>query len=249
MPYIKNIQLVEAQEQADPYKVYPGPFVVMGFQYQGGISLITKETKRIKLKNWGITGLLTNYRTFQENSSNTKSLLIIFYPWAIAGLFRESAQAFTDQSLGLSDIINESILKIIEEKIQSIQDPNIIIRLVQNFLIELLQKNNHNYSPQQRIIHIAKNIILNPSQDTILKMAQNYGFSRRSLERHFQSLIGISPKKFMMTTRFQKALQEIRQGKSWDVFSQELNYYDQSHFIKEFQHLTGISPKNFLKQI
>ncbi|WP_322783417.1 helix-turn-helix domain-containing protein [Fluoribacter dumoffii] len=249
MPYVKNIQLIEEQEQSEPYQVYPGPFIVMGFQYQGGISLITKETQSVKLKNWGITGLLTQHRTFQANSKNTKSVLIFFYPWAIAGLLRESAQAFTDQSLGLSDFINESILKSIEEKIQSIQDPNTIIQLIQNFLIELFQKNNHNYSSQQGIIHIAKNIITKPSQDTIWKLAQNYGISRRSLERHFQSLIGISPKRFMMTTRFQKALQEMREGKSWSVFSQELDYYDQSHFIKEFQQLTGMSPKNFLKQI
>lgn len=35
MPYVKNIQLIEEQEQSEPYQVYPGPFIVMGFQYQG----------------------------------------------------------------------------------------------------------------------------------------------------------------------------------------------------------------------
>jgi len=245
IPYIKKIEIIDAIQSIEPYKVYPDLYTVMGFQYEGGIGILTKENKKIALKRIGITGLLTESRSFQTHSPLTKTILIILYPWAIPGLFNESAAVLTDQSLGLADIITGQVVAILEEKIQSTTDPMQMVNFIQECLVQLYLTNNHNYLQQQRVIQIAQNLALKPSQLSVKEIASHYGYSKRSLERHFQSTIGLSPKRFMITARFQQVLQKIQAGECWERIAESLNYYDQSHFIKEFQQFTNTTPQKF----
>ncbi|MBA3536036.1 MAG: helix-turn-helix domain-containing protein [Tatlockia sp.] len=244
-PYVKSIDIVDSGQSTDFYKVYPGLSIVMGFQFHGSIAFRSEEDKVIPLKQSGITGLLTNYRSFQSCSPFTKTILIKVYPWAINSLFNESANLFTNQSLGLADLINEQVVNLVEEKIHETQELKALAKLIQEFLIQLYQSNNHKFSPPQRIIHIAQNLIDNPSQESIQDLARHYGYSPRSLERYFQTHIGLSPKKYMRISRFQKVLEKIQKGGSWASVAEQFNYYDQSHFIKDFQQFTGETPEFF----
>nr|ELA7361934.1 helix-turn-helix transcriptional regulator [Elizabethkingia anophelis] len=70
------------------------------------------------------------------------------------------------------------------------------------------------------------------------------------LERYFKQHIGISPNLYTRINRFQLALENIRQtqfDKLTDI-AYQCNYYDQSHFIREFKEFSGTSPKRFLRQ-
>jgi AraC-like DNA-binding protein len=245
LPYVKSIDIVDSKQSTAPYKVYPGLSLVMGFQFQGSIALISEDDKVIPLKLSGITGLLTNYRSFQSLSPFTKTILISLYPWAINPLFKESAYLFTNQSLGLSELIKEQVVNLVEEKIHTTQDSKVLVNLIQEFLVQLYQSTNPKSALPQRIIHIAQSLSANPSQESLQDLARYYGYSPRSLERYFQTHIGLSPKKYMRISRFQKVLENIEMGNSWTRIAEHFNYYDQSHFIKEFRQFTGQTPQLF----
>jgi AraC-like DNA-binding protein len=75
------------------------------------------------------------------------------------------------------------------------------------------------------------------------------GISRRHLERRFQDVVGLSPKRFARITRFQHALRIFEQGASGRrgaVTAAACGYADQAHFIREFGELAGCSPKAHL---
>ena len=61
-----------------------------------------------------------------------------------------------------------------------------------------------------------------------------------------------TPYEFRKITRFRKALQKFNQQVdplSLTELTYILNYFDQSHLVKEFKELTGFSPKPFFKQL
>ncbi len=68
-------------------------------------------------------------------------------------------------------------------------------------------------------------------------------WSARQINQYFNQQFGLSLKAYCNILRFQASLSHIKEGK---LFPQ-LNYYDQSHFIKEIKRFSGASPKELYK--
>lgn len=81
------------------------------------------------------------------------------------------------------------------------------------------------------------------------EMATLTGVSRRHLERRFQEVVGLSPKRFARITRFQHALRTFEQGASGArgaATAAACGYADQAHFIRDFGEIAGCSPEAHL---
>lgn len=79
------------------------------------------------------------------------------------------------------------------------------------------------------------------------RMASMLNVSHRYLQRAFLSRVGVSQKHLMRILRFQKVLQNLTQGDLADLTSIAYanDFYDQSHFIREFKAFTGVVPSRF----
>lgn len=243
--YIKEINVI-SQHSISPYTVYPGLYPVIGFQYEGSLALLNKDSKASPLKRIGITGLLTSYRAFKALSPSTKTVLVKLYPWGIPKFFKESANLLSNQSVGLNELVNEEKIDGLEERIANADSLSSMINSIQAFFVELYESNS-NFEAEKRIIRLSHELSVNPDKCTIDEIANVYGYSKRSLERHFLSTVGLSPKKFMRSARFQQVLEKLEAGASWPIIAGDLNYYDQAHFIKEFREFSGLTPQQFLK--
>lgn len=78
-------------------------------------------------------------------------------------------------------------------------------------------------------------------------LAEQLQASRRQLERHFATAIGLSPKQLSKIIRLQVTLRMMQQKQfpSLTVLAHAGGYFDQAHFIKDFKEFTGVSPKQF----
>lgn len=65
------------------------------------------------------------------------------------------------------------------------------------------------------------------------------GWSPRQINQYFNRYLGVSLKTYCSILRFQASLRHIWEGELYP----QLNYTDQSHFIKEVKKLSGVSPK------
>ncbi|SDK13022.1 Helix-turn-helix domain-containing protein [Pedobacter sp. ok626] len=77
----------------------------------------------------------------------------------------------------------------------------------------------------------------------VKELSERVAWSSRQINQYFNQQFGISLKVYCNILRFQASLSHIKEGK---LFPQ-LNYYDQSHFIKEIKKLSGASPKELFK--
>jgi AraC-like DNA-binding protein len=76
------------------------------------------------------------------------------------------------------------------------------------------------------------------------------GISSPRFIRVFSDEVGLTPKLFCRVRRFQAALQLIVRcpSHSWVDIALNCGYFDQSHFINDFQAFTGISPTAYTAQ-
>jgi len=78
---------------------------------------------------------------------------------------------------------------------------------------------------------------------SIKELAQEVCWTERQINRYFKGQFGLSLKAFCNILRFQASLKHIKEGKLYP----QLNFTDQSHFIKEIKKLSGVSPKELFK--
>ena len=78
---------------------------------------------------------------------------------------------------------------------------------------------------------------------SIKELSEKVFWSERQINRYFNQQLGISLKAYCNILRFQASLPHIKEGQ---LFPQ-LNFTDQSHFIKEIKKLSGVSPKELFK--
>ncbi len=78
---------------------------------------------------------------------------------------------------------------------------------------------------------------------SIKELSQKVFWSSRQINRYFNQQFGISLKAYCNILRFRASLEHIAQGK----LSPQLNFTDQSHFIKEIKKFSGVIPKVLLK--
>lgn len=76
------------------------------------------------------------------------------------------------------------------------------------------------------------------------------GLSSRSLERHFQAAVGISPKRLARLVRFRRVMAALDADPARDGAGVALDhgYYDQAHFIAEFRAFAGAAPRRFVER-
>lgn len=76
-----------------------------------------------------------------------------------------------------------------------------------------------------------------------------YGIHKSTLEKNFQSQVGLTPKEFASIVRFNYAHAQLRTGKyeNFTHLALDCGYYDQSHMIKDFKRFSNSAPFKFIK--
>lgn len=87
---------------------------------------------------------------------------------------------------------------------------------------------------------------------SIGKLCLKYGVSQKTVIKHFEKHLCKTPVEFRKIIRFRKAMNKFQHQEeqlSMTELSYILNYFDQSHLIREFKSLTGYTPTQFFKRI
>ena len=78
---------------------------------------------------------------------------------------------------------------------------------------------------------------------SVRELSEKILWSERQINRYFNRQFGIPLKAYCQILRFQASLSHIKVGELYP----QLDFADQSHFIKEIKKLAGVSPKELYK--
>jgi AraC-like DNA-binding protein len=86
---------------------------------------------------------------------------------------------------------------------------------------------------------------------SITDIAEQIGYSPQWFRRIFQEEVGLAPKVYYRIRRFQQVLNLVTPGQpvDWAEIALACGYFDQAHFINDFQSFTGFSPTAYLTHL
>lgn len=204
----------------DPYRIN----ITDSWEQQGNFLFAGQITRHFALENTGRSGMIG----------------IKLQPSAPTRLFDMNMSSITNRVISghscFSKEISEILLKNINSDLSYTEKVNVLNSILPDLLSEA--------SEEDLMVEKAIDIILNSNGTTsVQELCEKLGVNERKLERLFEKKIGLSPKFFSRVIRFSYIFKLVEQKPTaWSELAYISGFYDQSHFIKNFQEFTGEDP-------
>jgi AraC-like DNA-binding protein len=185
------------------------------------------------------TGQITEPMTGDIVGPN-KLLMVFIQPCGLHQLFGIDMSQLTNTSMPLNQLLGKEEANSLIEKLNASRNHEQMIDVMNDFFRE--QTPVFEIATKVRaaidFIHHQKGNV------TIKQIEQNCFITARSLERHFKTYIGLSPKEYAKIHRFKCLVNFINQNPdlTWDAICEQNGYYDQSHLTRYFTRYMKIKP-------
>lgn len=142
--------------------------------------------------------------------------------------------------------ISETVFRPVWEKMKKHDNPAGRIAVFSQLIREL---HPGDYVPDETDRMYDK-IVNNSISTSLHNIVSDFSVSERTVQRRFSKRLGITPKKLERIIKINYLWNRINTNGNLDY--QDLvymgNYYDQTHFIKDFKAITGETPDHFFKR-
>jgi AraC-like DNA-binding protein len=194
-----------------------------------------------------ITGIGSQFAGMMTSEGKARLFSMYFNPTGFYRIFGMPAVHFTDR-IEEDEYTCRKDLETLHQQLREAKSITEMIVCSEDYLIKQLTSSQAK-DPYNSILSLSERIVLNGGNNSIEKMAYDANMSMKTFERRFTEQVGISPKLFSRIVRFNKAisLKMSDHKKTWTMIAHDCGYFDQMHFIKDFQLFSGKSPGAFFK--
>ncbi|RXZ84629.1 AraC family transcriptional regulator [Paenibacillaceae bacterium] len=168
-----------------------------------------------------------------------------FYPF-----WKKPVSGLSDRMIRLGEVFpdiagQESQL---EDDILTAPDHRAMVAIFERFLSTRLPLQDRNVD---RVGCIVKAIASKPDITRVDDISEHTGLNKRTIQRLFNSYVGVSPKWVIGRYRLHEAAEQMERegGVDWLQLALNLGYYDQAHFIKDFKKFVGKAPEEYRREM
>jgi AraC-like DNA-binding protein len=167
-----------------------------------------------------------------------------FHPCAFWQLFGTNMHALTNESANGVDVLGNSITELSQKVCESKTNRERVL-WIENFLLKQLAKKR----AEDFVTHVANEIAAYKGEVSVNAIAKKHRVSERQLQRRFNEVVGVSPKRFAKIMRYKNVCSLLADPSLTLSDAVYLaGYFDQSHFNKDFAEFTGENPNQFLSK-
>ncbi len=173
------------------------------------------------------------------------TLGICFEPDGVYPFLKIPLSEFRNQILG----VHETGIKIAENIIELLQEtPEITgkLAILENELLTLLKDS---CQPPQNF-RLLFHDLLNEKSLGLTEFCSRNHIDMKQLERLFMKYVGLSANTYYTLNRFHESMNQLldTEFSKLSDLAYDNEYFDQTHFIKEFKRFTGNTPKHFIRE-
>lgn len=121
------------------------------------------------------------------------------------------------------------------------------VRLFETFL----RKHSAMLTPFPDVMtHVINRLSVDNDYTSYIKNVKDIGYTERHVRRLFLKYTGVSPNKYIRTLKCEAAMKTLTANPATPLarVACDLNYCDQTHFIREFKSFYNFTPKQFVKE-
>lgn len=197
------------------------------------------EIKSILILDNQLPGITTYY-------GKTEEITIYFKPLGISAFLNSPLSTVAPDIISVFNPFEDfaSVLATIF----SIQNKSRQIDELEDYLIVKCKQFEHPFL-RNVIDRLTDNTGTPPS---ISDIAKSQSISRPTLNKHFHLHLATTPAQFIKIERFRNAIKRFTKNATQEQLvdiAYLVDYFDQSHMVKDFKSLTGYSPKLFFSKL
>jgi AraC-like DNA-binding protein len=168
---------------------------------------------------------------------------ILFQPAGLNRLVGINMTSLVNEDPAAADVLGKSAVTL-GDAVRAAPDFRERVAAVERWAGMMLDKRG----PDGVIGHASRLLIAARGRARIEGLVGKSGLSIRQFERRFSTQVGMTPKLFARTIRFDTALVTRRDAPNrlWTDIIHELGYFDQAHFIRECRAFTGLPPSSLV---
>ena len=233
-------------EEAITIESPPNGFCSIVFNYGDSYYLQNKKYEKMRVPKQFVSGQsIYSYKLSLHGTIGITG--IVFKPAALATIFQLPIYEYTEERIDLYKVFKKNIVDHYVNEISLATGEEQRVKLLEEFIMKQyqLQKPNPDYIDEAANLIVEKNGMLQVSD-----LLKNSFMSRRSFERKFFQKVGLSPKYYARIRRIGYLCNLIagRKKVDWPSVFYECEFYDQAHFIKDFEEFTGRTPQQYLNE-
>lgn len=238
----------EAEEKDDVYITFPNVFSFVCLHRQAKIEII-KNVRTISYcpgKEIG-SNLVCHYPYSEQirYEGETDEICICFKPLGLNAFLGKELRYYVRDAWAEFEPFEDYRLSMAE--IFSIESIEHRIRAIEEYWLAKFVGFRHPF-----LSRIVGEILENGNSLSLSETARKIGISRPTMVRHFDLHLCTTPSHFKKVARFRSAMKHHRHrfpGGNLTAISNDAEYFDQSHMIKDFKSLTNYAPKPFFSNI
>lgn len=224
----------------------PNGFCSLVFNTGDPYYLQNKKYERLAVPGAFIAGQsIYSYKLFLQGRIAVAG--VVFRPAGLSSLFDLPVYEYTEERIDMTSVFSKRMVIALLDKLSKEKE----IKQKAIALEEFVMIQYRSQKPLPDAIDSAANLIVEKNGMLhVNELMENVYMSRRSFERRFFKKVGLSPKYYARIRRMAYLMNLIAGKKKVDwasVFS-ECEFYDQSHFIKDFIEFTGRTPQQYLEE-
>ena len=186
---------------------------------------------------------LQNQAYTMKFSAQQEMLGVVFKSNGLKAFMPHHCIEFTDAFVDATDVFGLAFSFVVEQ-IHETQNVASKFKLLEAYLTARVNESDVPTTLTDILGQLSK-----PSEQAISigGVCKNHSVSHKKLIQLFKGHVGLKPTQYLHLSLINQAIESISKNaeQSLTALSQQLNFYDQSHFIRVFKFVTGLKPKQF----
>jgi AraC-like DNA-binding protein len=224
----------------------PNSYCSIAINYGDPYFLQNKKYERLGVPQQFVAGLsIYSYKLSLQGNIGIAG--IVFKPSALSTLFGLNAFELTEERIDLFSILPQDYVRKYVAQLRQAATLKERVKLLEELLLHHTRLNK----PEPDYIDTAANLIVEKNGMLhVYDLLKDSCMSRRTFERKFFQKVGLSPKYYARIRRifFLCNLVAGKKKVNWPEVFYEAEFYDQAHFIKDFEEFTGRTPQQYLRE-
>lgn len=240
---------VHGSNEAFTYKTFPNTNLCLSLYKANTIitninktsnSCFIQTGNNIQSRLWGFHK--QPFEVFVD--SEMDQISVIFQPGALRKFTKIPYEELMQDTDVARTIFGEASNHLVE-KLFSTHDFCERVALLDEFLLHSMRDKHK----QDGIDHLLRCLDCQINSSPVFDLALSQHMDTSTLYRQFKYHVGQAPKEYLKVVRFRKALHAIQRKEYYSLteLTYDLGYYDQSHFIKEFNRFAYNAPGSIHK--
>jgi AraC-like DNA-binding protein len=168
---------------------------------------------------------------------------ILFQPAGLNRLVGVDMATLLNEGIAARDVLGKRAL-LLSDAVRSATDFPSRVAAAERWFGSMLD----GCAAENGISRVSRLLMATRGRARIDSLVERSGLSARQFQRRFTAQVGLSPKLYSRTIRFDAALTAHRDhpARPWTQILHQAGFFDQAHFIHECHALAGASPSQFV---